>query len=77
MMPYPPPWMDAATLAEHICVSVSTIEAWVKQGILPPPRKPGGKRLWQWAEVEYWLKAGKWGTGEEAIRNATREAIQG
>lgn len=49
---HPPPFMDLATLAEHICCGESTIEAWVKQGIFPCPVRQGGKRLWQWKEVE-------------------------
>jgi hypothetical protein len=46
-LPYPPPWQDSVTLAAHISVSVSTLENWVASGILPPPRKRGGKLMWQ------------------------------
>ena len=77
---YPPPFQDLRTLSEHICVAESTIENWVKIGIFPPPKKHGGKRLWQWKEVERHLA----GRGEdvapspdeqaERIRNATRQA---
>jgi hypothetical protein len=42
---YPPPWMDKATLCEHICLSERTVDAWVKQGLLPPPRLRGGKLM--------------------------------
>jgi len=51
-LPYPPPYMDLATLSQHICVGESTIENWVKLGQFPPPRKIGGKRLWKWEDVE-------------------------
>jgi len=51
-LPYPPPIMDLATLALHICTGESTIETWVKLGLFPPPRKQGGKRLWVWKVVE-------------------------
>lgn len=51
-LPYPPPIMDIDTLSEHICLSPDTIEAHVKQGIFPAPRKQGGKRLWSWAKVQ-------------------------
>jgi hypothetical protein len=44
-LPYPPPWQDLPTLCEHISVSPNTIDTWVSQGILPPPRERGGKRL--------------------------------
>lgn len=56
-LPYPPPFQDLATLAEHICAGESTIENWVRQGLFPQPRKIGGKRLWQWKEVERHLAA--------------------
>lgn len=50
--------MDAATVAAHICASASTVERWVEQGILPPPRKRGGKLMWSWAEVDDHMKNG-------------------
>jgi predicted DNA-binding transcriptional regulator AlpA len=80
-LPYPPPFMDLATLSEHICVGESTIESWVKLGQFPAPRKIGGKRLWQWKEVERHLAPA---TGTVAaspaqqamdITNATRRAV--
>jgi predicted DNA-binding transcriptional regulator AlpA len=82
-LPYPPPWQDISTLCEHICAGESTIEGWVKMGLFPAPRKIGGKRLWQWKEVERHLAA----LGDavasshdplaERIRNATRQAASG
>lgn len=79
-LPYPPPWMDGATLARHICVSSTTIDNWVAQGILPPPRKRGGKLMWKWQEVDERLTLGTEGQPEtlaERIRNGTRaEAAQ-
>lgn len=77
-LPYPPPWMDAGTLAKHCSVSPSTIEAWAAQGVLPPPRKRGGKQLWKWSEVDEKLTIGEAGGSPDAaaerIRNATRAA---
>jgi hypothetical protein len=79
---YPPPFMDLETLSDHICSGQSTIEKWVRTGLIPAPKKIGGKRLWCWKEVEKHLKNG---TGPaavspdaqaEAIRNATRQAAQ-
>lgn len=79
-LPYPPPWMDSATLAGHICVSATTVDNWVNQGILPPPRKRGGKLMWKWAEVDAYLTDGKPATGPDAeaerIRDATRRAAE-
>lgn len=79
-LPYPPPWQDAPTLCAHLSISEGTIDNWVRQGLLPPARPRGGKRMWKWAEVERWLDAG--GDPEaqspvsqiERIRNATRQA---
>jgi predicted DNA-binding transcriptional regulator AlpA len=82
-LPYPPPWQDKATLCEHLCASENTIDAWVRQGLLPPPRKIGGKLMWKWAEVDRHLEKRADGVQSspdaqaEAIRNATRRAAQG
>jgi hypothetical protein len=77
-LPYPPPWMDVATLSRHICVSPTTIDNWCAQGILPAPRKRGGKLMWKWTEVDERLTTGAECTNSETeaerIRNATRAA---
>ena len=71
-----PPWQDVTTLCRHICASPTTIDNWVAQGILPPPRKRGGKLMWKWSEVDERLTMGKVGTSPDAkaeeIRNGTR-----
>jgi predicted site-specific integrase-resolvase len=73
-----PPWQDMATLCRHICVSATTVDTWVAQGILPPPRKRGGKLMWKWSEVDEKLTLGDAGaspeTAAERIRNGTRRA---
>lgn len=51
-LPYPPPWQDAPTLCAHLCISDGTLDNWVRQGILPPARARGGKRMWEWSEVD-------------------------
>jgi predicted site-specific integrase-resolvase len=50
-----PPYQDAETLADHLCISVRTIDEWTKIGRLPPPRVKHGKRLWKWRDVEKYL----------------------
>jgi predicted DNA-binding transcriptional regulator AlpA len=79
-LPYPPPWQDMVTLCAHICASQSTVENWVKQGILPPPRKRGGKLMWKWSEVDQYLNGEDADTGSdveaERIRNGTRRALE-
>lgn len=48
-----PPFMDAPTLAAHLCLSVDTINTLVNTGQLPAPLlRLGHKRLWRWSEVE-------------------------
>jgi hypothetical protein len=81
-LPYPPPFQDLATLAEHICAAESTIENWVKLGIFPKPRMQGGKRMWRWTDVERHL-AGDADAAPtapsdlaERITNGTRKALQ-
>ena len=75
MSQFVPPWMDKATLAKNICASDTTIDTWVTQGILPPPRKRGGKLMWKWSEVDERLTVG--GNSDslaERIRDGSRRA---
>jgi predicted DNA-binding transcriptional regulator AlpA len=77
-LPYPPPWLDMPALCQHICCSATTVDTWVMQGILPAPRKRGGKQMWKWSEVDEWLTRGNENATPDAeaerIRNATRRA---
>ena len=50
-LPYPPPFQDLRTLA-GICAPARARSRIGSLGLFPPPRKVGGKRLWQWKEVE-------------------------
>lgn len=79
-LPYPPPWQDLQTLCAHIGVSERTVDAWVQQGILPPPRKRGGKLMWAWDEVDARLRDGEPGrstdTKADEIRSATRRGME-
>lgn len=76
---YPPPWMDMPTLCAHICVSDRTVDAWVKQGILPSPYPRGGKNMWRWAEVDEYLAHGGPVAASndiiERVKNGTRRAL--
>jgi hypothetical protein len=74
-LPYPPPWQDIGTLARHVSICPNTVDNWVTQGILPPPRKRGGKLMWKWEEVDAWLsKGGQDGPPSTAteVRNAVK-----
>jgi predicted DNA-binding transcriptional regulator AlpA len=78
---YPPPWMDMVTLCKHTCLSSATVDNWVAQGILPAPRKRGGKLMWKWAEVDQFLDNGGAGGSPDAlaerIKNGTRQEATG
>jgi len=54
-----PPWQDTVTLAMHLSCSPNTVENWVRDGILPPPRKRGAKLMWYWPEVNDWMMEGR------------------
>jgi predicted DNA-binding transcriptional regulator AlpA len=77
----PPLWVDMPTLCHLISCSSTTVETWAKQGILPPPRKRGGKLMWKWAEVDAYLTNGRPGGSpdQEAddVRESTRRALEG
>jgi hypothetical protein len=79
-LPYPPPFQDLATLAEHTGLSETTIERRVKLGTFPQPCNTDGKRLWEWKAVyKHLAKGGEANapsSDQEArrIREATREA---
>jgi hypothetical protein len=60
-------------------VSGTTIENWGAQGILPPPRKRGGKLMWKWEEVDAWLTNGspdRQGSEADDIGARMRKAMQ-
>jgi predicted DNA-binding transcriptional regulator AlpA len=71
-MNYPPPWMDLATLAEHLCMSGSTVIRRCKDGELPAPRKIGRKLFWNWQQVERHLAGDK-----PAVRRSEHDVIKG
>jgi predicted DNA-binding transcriptional regulator AlpA len=55
-------WVSAATMAELLEVSESTIWDWVKHGALPKPQKIRGVTRWRWSDVEIFLDAAANGT---------------
>jgi predicted DNA-binding transcriptional regulator AlpA len=70
-----PPWQDMPTLCAHICATPNTVDSWVKEGLLPQPRRVKGKQMWKWAEVDEYLANGGARAPDalaERIRDATR-----
>ena len=81
-LPYPPPWQDTATLCAHLCISEGTLDNWIGRKILPTARLVGGKRMWEWSEVESQLRGDGGMVRSEAevlrgIHNVTKEAANG
>ena len=73
-----PPWQDMATLCRHISCSPSTVDNWVADGILPPPRKRGAELMWKWSEVDDYLShGGRQAADIDRIREATRRIVEG
>ena len=67
-----PPWVDMEKLCWAICTCPTSVENYVAQRKLPPPRKLGAKRLWKWKEVEEWLANGAPNDRIGSISNAVR-----
>jgi hypothetical protein len=71
-----PPWQDLATLCAHICATPHTVNAWVVQGTLPPPRMRGGKQMWKWSEVDEYLTRGREAVAPDADAQRIRENVK-
>jgi hypothetical protein len=72
-----PPWQTMMTLCKHISCSPKTLDDWVAQGILPPPRKRGGELMWKWSEVDdYLTHGGHQASDIDRIREATRRIFE-
>jgi hypothetical protein len=75
-----PPWQDMPTLCKNICATPNTVNTWVAEGILPPPRKRGGKLMWKWSEVDQRLTDGdddlSPDSQAEEIKNAARREAE-
>jgi predicted DNA-binding transcriptional regulator AlpA len=55
---HPPAYPSCKTLAAELDISESTVDSYVKQGILPPPIKvTKGCVRWDWEEVKMWIGA--------------------
>jgi len=73
-----PSYVDAPRLCEELSIGERTVDAWVRQGIIPAPIQRGHKRLWKWTEVERYLEDGgpNMPTSADAkadeVRNATK-----
>jgi predicted DNA-binding transcriptional regulator AlpA len=48
----PPSYLSKATLAAELDISETTVDDYVKRGILPKPIQLGGSVRWSWAQVQ-------------------------
>lgn len=55
--PYPPDYVSAETLAYRLDCSRSTIDAYVREGLLPKPEFIGNLPRWDFAHVVSFIKA--------------------
>jgi hypothetical protein len=54
--PYPPDYVSAETLAYRLDLSRSTIESYVRAGLLPKPEMIGNLPRWDFARVISFIK---------------------
>jgi predicted DNA-binding transcriptional regulator AlpA len=54
---FPPDYVSAETLAYRLDCSRSTIDDYVRRGLLPPPASVGNLQRWRWSDVEAWIAA--------------------
>ena len=52
----PPSYMSKATLAAELDLSETTVDGYVRRGLLPKPVKIGGSVRWCWDEVDATLR---------------------
>lgn len=53
----PPSFLSKATLAAELDMSESTVDDYVRRGLLPAPIRMAGSLRWSWAQVESQLIA--------------------
>lgn len=68
--PYPPDYVSAETLAYRLDCSRSTIEAYVRAGLLPKPEFIGNLPRWDFAVVVSFIKARNDASRAEKTGNA-------
>ena len=54
---YPPDFVSAETLAYRLDCSRSTIDAYVRSGLLPKPETIGNLQRWDFGQVKAFIKA--------------------
>lgn len=52
---FAPDYVSAETLAYRLDCSRSTVDDYVRRGLLPIPRIVGNLQRWRWSEIEAWI----------------------
>lgn len=52
---FAPDFVSAETLAYRLDCSRSTIDDYVRRGLLPAPQFVGNLQRWRWSDVEAWI----------------------
>jgi predicted DNA-binding transcriptional regulator AlpA len=55
--PYPPDYVSAETLAYRLDLSRTTVDSYVRAGLLPKPEMIGNLPRWDFAQVVAFIKA--------------------
>lgn len=61
----PPSYVSKATLAAELDISESTVDSYVRRGLLPKPFQWGGSVRWCWADVAASLAAQSGGEDDQ------------
>jgi predicted DNA-binding transcriptional regulator AlpA len=52
---FAPDYVSAETLAYRLDCSRSTVDDYVRRGLLPKPKIIGNLQRWRWSEIEAWI----------------------
>jgi predicted DNA-binding transcriptional regulator AlpA len=52
---FAPDYVSAETLAYRLDCSRSTVDDYVRRGLLPTPKIIGNLQRWRWIEIEAWI----------------------
>jgi predicted DNA-binding transcriptional regulator AlpA len=52
---FAPDYVSAETLAYRLDCSRSTVDDYVRRGLLPTPKIIGNLQRWRWSEIEAWI----------------------
>jgi predicted DNA-binding transcriptional regulator AlpA len=71
---YPPDYVSAETLAYRLDCSRSTIDTYVRLGLLPKPETIGNLQRWDFGQVKAFIKAQNAANGREGLSGLEEDA---